>query len=75
MLDSERTFTTKVMSRWTVFEILLASAVICILRVLHGKVIVQHLQNHKRHEIDQGYSKKLLESSTRASLLHFLDGF
>ena len=30
MLDSERAFKIKVRSRWTVFEILLTSAVICI---------------------------------------------
>ena len=29
-------------------------------RVLHGKEIVQYLQNYKRHEVDQGNSKKLL---------------
>ena len=30
MLDSERTFKLKVRLRWTVFEILLTSAIICI---------------------------------------------
>ena len=45
MLDSE-------------FEIWLASAVICIKRVLHGKEIAQYSQNCKRHEVDQGHSKK-----------------
>ena len=60
MLDSGRTFKIKVRSRWTVFEILLVSATICILRVLHGKEIVQYLQNYKRHEVDQGHPKRLL---------------
>ena len=47
MLDSERTFKIKVRSCWTSFEILL------------GKETVQNLQNHKRHKVDQGHSKKL----------------
>ena len=64
MLDSERTFKIKVRLRWTAFEILLTSAIICIQRVLHGKEIVQYLQNYKRHEFDQGHSRKLLQSST-----------
>ena len=54
MLDFERTFKIKVRSAWTVFEILLTSAVIYIYRVFHGKEIDQYLQNYKRH------SKKLL---------------
>ena len=64
MLDSERTFKIKVRLRWTAFEILLTSAIICIQRVLHGNEIVQYLQNYKRHEFDQGHSTKLLQSST-----------
>ena len=40
MLDSERTIKIKVTLRWTVFEILLMSAVICIQIVLLGKGIV-----------------------------------
>ena len=60
MLDSERTFKIKVRSYWTVFEISLISAVICISRVLHGKEVVQYLQNYKCHEVDQGHSKKLV---------------
>ena len=64
MLDSERTFKIKVRLRWTAFEILLTSAIICIQRVLHGKEIVQYLQNYKRHEFDQSHSRKSLQSST-----------
>ena len=60
MLDSERTFKIKERLPWTVSEILLTSAIICIERVLHGKEIVQHLQNYKRHEFEQGRSRKLL---------------
>ena len=42
------------------FEMLLTSAVIWILRVLHGEEIVLYLQNYKFRKVDQGYSKKLL---------------
>ena len=31
---------------------------------MHGNEIVQYLQNYKRHEFDQGHSRKLLQSST-----------
>ena len=72
MLGSKRTFNIKVRSRWTVFKISLTSAVICIERVLHGEEIIQYLQNYKRHEVDQGHSKKLLQSSTRVFLPHIL---
>ena len=34
--SSESSSKMKVGSRWTVFEILLISAVICVLRLLHG---------------------------------------
>ena len=61
MLDSERPFKIKVRSRRTVFEILLTSVVISIKRVLHGKKIVQNLQNYKRHEVDQSHKKALKE--------------
>ena len=43
MLDFARTFKIKVRSLWTVFEILLTSAVIRIKRVLHENEIVQYL--------------------------------
>ena len=60
MLDSERTFKIKVKSCWTVFEVLLTSAVICILNFLRENEIFQYHQNYKRHETDQGHSRKLL---------------
>ena len=60
MLDSERTFRIKVRLRWSVFKILITSAIICILRVLRRNEIVQYLQNYKRHEFDQGHSRNLL---------------
>ena len=31
---------------------------------MHGNEIVQYLQNYKRHEFDQGHSRKLLQSCT-----------
>ena len=64
MLDSERTFKIKVRLRWTAFEILLTSAIICIQRVLHGNEIVRYLQNYKCHESGKGHSRKPLQSST-----------
>ena len=60
MLHSERTFKIKVTLRWTAFEILLTPAI----RVLHGKEIVQFLQNYKCHESGKGHSRKPLQSST-----------
>ena len=60
MLDSERTFKIKLRLRWTVFEILFTSAIMCIQRGLHGNEIVQYLQNYKHHEFDQGHPTKLL---------------
>ena len=60
MLDFERMFKIKLTLPWTVFEILLMSAaVICIWKVLHGKKIVQYLQNYKCHKVDQDHSEKL----------------
>ena len=60
MLDFEITFKIRVRSPWTVFEILLTLVVIFIWRIFHGKKIVQYRHNYKRHEVDQGYSKKFL---------------
>ena len=48
-------------------KILLRSAVICIERVFNGKEINQCFQNYKRHEADQGHSKKLLERVLRVT--------
>ena len=59
MLDSEKTFKINGRLPWTVLEILLTSAIICIEKVLHGNEIV-HLQNYKCHEFDQGHSRKFL---------------
>ena len=63
ILDSERTFKVKVRFHWTVFEILLTSAIICIQRVWHGNEIVQYLQNYDRHESGKGHSRRPLQSS------------
>ena len=60
MLSSERIFKIKVRLPWRVLEILLTSVIICIYIVLHGNDIVEYLQNYKRHEFDQGHSRKLL---------------
>ena len=60
MPDSERTFKTKVRLPWAVFEFFFYVCYMCILRVLHENEIFQYLQNYKRHEFDQGHSKKLL---------------
>ena len=62
MLYSEKTFKMKVRSRWTIFEILLMSAVIC--KSFAWKKDYQYLQTCKRHKVDQGYSKTLLWSFT-----------
>ena len=60
MLDSQRIFKIKVTPPWTVFIILLTSAVICVERVLDRKEIAQYLQNYKLYEVEKGHSKKLL---------------
>ena len=60
MLDSKRTCKIKVRVRWTAFQILLLSAIICIQRVLHGNETVQYFQNYKRHESGKGHSRKPL---------------
>ena len=64
MLDYERAHEIKLRLPWTVFEILLSSKSICIRRVLHGKVIVQYLQNYNCHDFEQGHSRKILYKST-----------
>ena len=60
MLDSERTFEIKVRSRWTYAKFHVRQQLFPFKRVLHGKEIVQYLQNYKRHEVDLGHSKKFL---------------
>ena len=60
MLDSKRTFKIKVRLPWTTFEILFASAIICIQRVLHGNEVVQYIQNYKHHKSDKGHTRKPL---------------
>ena len=64
MLNSGKTFKIKVSSCWTVFKISLCQQLFEF-KVLHGKEIAQYLQNYKCHEVEQGYSEKFLESSTR----------
>ena len=59
MLDSERTFKIKVRSPWAVRNFACISSYLH-LKSLELKKIVQYLQNYKRHEVDQGHSKKLI---------------
>ena len=44
MSESERTSKINVRPPWTFFKILPMSAVVCILKVLHGNEVVQYLQ-------------------------------
>ena len=44
-------FKIKVMSAWTLFELLLTSAVVCKQRFSHENEIVQYLQNYKYQDI------------------------
>ena len=53
----------KIRSHWTLFVILLTSAVICKQRLLHGNEIMQYLQNCKCYNVDEEHSKKSLQSS------------
>ena len=72
MLDSERTFKIKVRLRWTAFEILLTSAIICIQRVLHGNEIVQYLQNYKvtnLAKVIQESSYRVLQVTSKSKIL------
>ena len=46
-------------SRWTVFQILLMSAVICVLNIVHGNEIIQYLKNYKATKT----TKTILEST------------
>ena len=54
----------KVISPWTLFELLLKSAVIYKQRLLHENEIVQCLQNYKYQDINQGHFRKLRQTST-----------
>ena len=56
MLDSARAFNVKVR---TVFKFCLRQQLFAF-KELHGKEIVRYLRNYKRHEVDQGHSKRLL---------------
>ena len=47
-----------VMSDWTLFEVLLTSAVISKQRLLHKNKIVQYLQKYKYQDINQGHFRK-----------------
>ena len=60
MLDSERTFKIKLTATLDSFKNFAYVRSYLHLKSLHRKEIVQYLQNYKRHEVDQGHSKKLL---------------
>ena len=57
--NSESKSNIKVRSRWTVFPILLMSAVTCVEKVVHGNETVQYLQNKKCHEVNKDHSRRL----------------
>ena len=61
--DSERSLKMMVRSRWTVFEILLMSAVIRIWKIWHENETTRYLENYKWHKLDQDHFGKLLWSS------------
>ena len=51
---SENSVKIKVTSAWTFFVSLFTSPVISQQRLLHGKEIMQHLQNFKCYDVDRG---------------------
>ena len=57
---SENSVKMKVTSSWTLFVILLTSAVIFKQRFLHGREIMQYLQNFKCYDVDQSHFRKHL---------------
>ena len=52
----------KVMSPWTLFEVLVTSVVICKQRLLHENEIVQYLENFKYQDVNQGHFRKPLQA-------------
>ena len=61
----------KLMSRWTLFENLFTSAVICKQRLLHENEIVQCIKNYKCYDVNQGYFRKPSQGSTKARKNYF----
>ena len=58
-------FKIKVMSTWTLSEILITSAVIWKQILLLENEIVQYLQNYKYKDVNQGHFGKPLQVSTK----------
>ena len=58
MLDTERTFKTKQGQVGQFSKFCLRQQLFAFKEVIHGKGIIQYLQNYKRHEVDQRHSKK-----------------
>ena len=61
----ESTIKIKVRLHWTLFLILITSAVICKQRLLYGNGIVQCLQNCKCYSVDQDHFETLFWRPTR----------
>ena len=62
MLGSERKFKIKVMSVRQFRNFASITTYLHLNSFLHRNEIVQYLQNFKSDELDQGHSKKLLQS-------------
>ena len=60
--DSKSNWKMTARSAWTLFQIVLMPAVICIWRISYGNEIAQYLQKYKCCNVDQDHSR-ILESS------------
>ena len=60
----QKTLKIKAMSRWTLFKVLLTSAVIYKQKIWLENEIVQYLQNYRCKDVHQGNFRKSLDSST-----------
>ena len=56
--DPKSTWKINIRLPWTVFQILLMSAVICIWKSLLGNEIKQDLKTYKYHNVNQDHSKR-----------------
>ena len=55
------------MSPLTLFENLLASAIICKQRFLNENEIMKYLQNYKYHDVNQSHFRKPLQAFTNST--------
>ena len=60
MTDPKGASKINMRSPWTVLQILLISAVICILKISDGSEIKQYLKNYKSHKVQQDHSQEYL---------------